>query len=159
MRSADTSPSAKPFASRRQSSSIFRAHEKKLPDNPNLAVCTALVAEDEWLVRMDIVSALEDAGFVVVEAESAEKALLLMDEVEPQVLVTDIRLAGALDGWSLAEEYRRGHPAGGVVYASANVPLAARQVEGSVFFSKPVLMSALVEACRASCGPQDKRPR
>ncbi|NYF33669.1 response regulator [Sphingopyxis sp. JAI108] len=159
MRSADTSPSAKPFALLRQSSSISRTHEKKLPDNPTPAACTALVAEDEWLVRMDIVSALEDAGFVVVEAESAEHALLLMGEVQAQVLVTDIRLAGALDGWSLAEEYRRGHPAGGVVYASANVPLADRQVDDSVFFSKPVLMSALVEACLGLCGDQDKRPR
>lgn len=130
-----------------------------MPDNPTSAACTALVAEDEWLVRMDIVSALEDAGLVVVEAESAEDALLLMSEVPPQVLVTDIRLAGALDGWSLAEAYRQDHPAGGVVYASANVPLADRQVEGSVFFSKPVLMSALVEACLGLCGDQDSRLR
>ncbi|MBB6425346.1 response regulator [Sphingopyxis sp. JAI128] len=129
-----------------------------MPDNFTSAACTALVAEDEWLVRMDIVSALETAGFVVVEAESAEQALLLMAEVQPQVLVTDIRLAGALDGWSLAEDYRRDHPAGGVVYASANVPLADRQVEGSIFFSKPVLMSALVEACLGLCGDQDGRP-
>lgn len=115
----------------------------------------ALVAEDEWLVRIDIVEALEEAGFEVREAESAEDALLLIAEVRPQVLVTDIRLAGEVDGWGLAEEYRRSHPGGGVVYASANVPLASRQVDGSFFFSKPVLMSALVEACIGLCNGQN----
>ncbi len=129
-----------------------------MPDNQTSRVCTALVTEDEWLVRIDIVEALEEAGFAVREAESAEDALLMMAEVQPQVLVTDIRLAGALDGWSLAEEYRRSHPAGGVVYASANVPLADRQVDGSFFFSKPVLMSALVEACVGLCDGQDPQP-
>ncbi|WP_077146799.1 response regulator [Sphingopyxis sp. KK2] len=122
------------------------------------ARCTALVAEDEWLVRIDIVEALETAGFTVREAESAEHALLLIAEALPQVLVTDIRLGGALDGWSLAEEYRRGHPAGGVVYASANVPLTTRQVDGSFFFSKPVLMTALVDACLGLCTDQNQTP-
>lgn len=135
-----------------------RASETILPKDQSPTSCTALVAEDEWLVRIDIVEALEEAGFMVREAESAEDALLIMAEVQPHVLVTDIRLAGALDGWSLAEAYRRAHPAGGVVYASANVPLTDRQVDGSFFFSKPVLMSALVETCLGLCGGQDGRP-
>jgi len=120
--------------------------------------CTAIVAEDEWLMRIDIVEALEEAGFDVREVESAEDALLLIGEDPPHILVTDIRLAGALDGWSLAEAYRTRHPGGGVVYASANVPLADRQVDGSFFFSKPVLMSALVDACLGLCAGQDDRP-
>lgn len=118
----------------------------------------ALVVEDEWLVRLDIVESLERAGFEVREAESAEDALLLIAELRPHVLVTDIRLAGTLDGWALAEEYRRSHPGGGVVYASANVALTSRQVDGSFFFSKPVLMSALVEACRGLCNEQIDPP-
>lgn len=158
MRSAETN--LRP-AHRRASASVqtdSRASESNLLNNSTSAVCTALVAEDEWLVRIDIVEALEEAGFAVREAESAEDALLIMAGVEPHVLITDIRLAGALDGWSLAEEYRRYHPAGGVVYASANVPLAGRQVDGSFFFSKPVLMSALVDACLGLCNGQDRRP-
>ncbi len=120
--------------------------------------CTAIVAEDEWLMRIDIVEALEEAGFEVREVESAEDALLLIGEELPHILVTDIRLAGTLDGWSLAEAYRTAHPGGGVIYASANVPLADRQVGGSFFFSKPVLMSALVDACLGLCAGQHDRP-
>ena len=126
--------------------------------NPSPAPpCTAIVAEDEWLVRIDIVEALEEAGFQVREVESAEDALLLIGEERPHILVTDIRLAGALDGWSLADAYRSLHPRGGVVYASANVPLADRQVDGSFFFSKPVQMSALVDACLGLCAGEDNR--
>ena len=136
---------------------LLKTSENILAKEASTASCTVLVAEDEWLVRLEIVGALEDAGFAVREAESAEDALLILIELQPEVLVTDIRLAGALDGWALAEAYRRGHPAGGVIYASANVPLAERQVEGSFFFSKPVLMSALVETCRGLCKCPDQR--
>lgn len=136
---------------------LLKTSENILAKEASTANCTVLVAEDEWLVRLEIVAALEDAGFTVREAESAEDALLILTELQPEVLVTDIRLAGALDGWTLAEAYRRSHPAGGVIYASANVPLAERQVEGSFFFSKPVLMSALVETCRSLCESSDRR--
>ena len=134
------------------------AKDISVPNPSPAPPCTAIVAEDEWLVRIDIVEALEAAGFAVREVETAEDALLLIGEERPHILVTDIRLAGALDGWSLAEAYRAAHPGGGVVYASANVPLADRQVDGSFFFSKPVLMSALVDACLGLCAGQDGRP-
>ena len=41
---------------------------------PPPPLCTAIVAEDEWLVRIDIVEALEAAGFAVREVETAEDA-------------------------------------------------------------------------------------
>jgi len=155
MRSAETA--MRPAEAERSlpSDQFAKVTDISAPTTPSPASCMALVAEDEWLVRIDIVEALEEAGFEVREAESAEDALLLIAEVRPQVLVTDIRLAGPLDGWALAEEYRRSHPGGGVVYASANVPLTSRQVDGSFFFSKPVLMSALVDACLGLCNGQN----
>lgn len=104
-------------------------------------------------MRLDLVEALEEAGARVEEAETGEDALERMAGAPPQILVTDIRLAGEMDGWDLAEAYRAQYPGGGVIYASANIPLGARQVEGSVFFAKPVSMSALVDACRAICSP------
>jgi CheY-like chemotaxis protein len=51
-----------------------------------------LVAEDEELVRLVIVEALEDAGFEVIEAEHAEAALsvLQIHAARVHVLFTDI---------------------------------------------------------------------
>src|SRR5215218_5326868 len=65
-----------------------------------------LVVEDEWLVRELIVGELLDAGFDVVEAESGEAALARYHEHNPDVLFTDIRLPGQIDGWDVAERCR-----------------------------------------------------
>jgi hypothetical protein len=57
-----------------------------------------LVAEDEDLVRLVIVEALEDAGFEVLEAEHAEAALgvLQIHAARVHVLFTDIHMPGAM---------------------------------------------------------------
>ena len=114
--------------------------------------CAVLVVEDEWLVLMDLVDALEGAGFDVTQAGAGEDALVALEnDGSIEILVTDIRLAGDMTGWDLAEAYRARRPDGGVVYASANAPLRERQVEGSTFYSKPAPMSELVESCRQLC--------
>src|SRR3954467_911674 len=63
-----------------------------------------LVVEDEWLVRELIVAELLEAGFDVVEAESGEAALARYHN--PDVLFTDVRLPGRIDGWDVAERCR-----------------------------------------------------
>lgn len=114
--------------------------------------CAVLVVEDEWLVLMDLVDALERAGFAVTQASAGEEALVALEnDGSIEILVTDIRLAGDMTGWDLAEAYRKQRPNGGVVYASANAPLRERQVAGSTFYSKPAPMSDLVESCRQLC--------
>lgn len=114
--------------------------------------CVALVVEDEWLLRLDLVDALEESGLFVIEAEAAEDAMdsfAAGDRID--VLVTDIRLAGDMSGWDLAEAFRQWSPAGGVVYASANVALPDRQVEGSLFFTKPVSANEIARQCLRLC--------
>lgn len=56
---------------------------------------TALVVDDEDLVRSSTADMLEDLGYVVVEAASAEEALrLLEDGLVPDLLVTDHLMSG-----------------------------------------------------------------
>jgi response regulator NasT len=62
-----------------------------------------VVAEDEALIRMDIVEVLTEAGFVVVgEATDGEKAIELARELQPDLVVMDITMP-KLDGLSAAE--------------------------------------------------------
>jgi AmiR/NasT family two-component response regulator len=64
---------------------------------------TVVVAEDESLIRMDIVETLRDNGFEVVgEAPDGEKAIALAREHHPSVVVMDVKMPG-LDGISAAE--------------------------------------------------------
>ncbi len=108
-----------------------------------------LLVEDEWLVSDVVARELEDAGFGVIETATGEAALAaLRDHPSVDLLLTDIRLPGGLDGWTLAEEARRLRPDLPVIYATGYSAVAPRRVPGSLFFTKPYRTAALVEAIR-----------
>jgi AmiR/NasT family two-component response regulator len=63
-----------------------------------------LVAEDETLIRMDLVEMLGEAGYnVVAEASNGEEAIKLAKEVKPDLAILDVKMP-VLDGISAAEE-------------------------------------------------------
>jgi response regulator NasT len=62
-----------------------------------------VVAEDETLIRLDIVESLTEAGFDVVgEAANGEQAIALATELEPDVVVMDVKMP-VMDGITAAE--------------------------------------------------------
>jgi CheY-like chemotaxis protein len=66
-----------------------------------------------------IVDHLRDAGWNVIEAESGEDALTCLDNGEEiDVVFTDIRLKGNLNGWDVGEASRRSVADLPVIYAS-----------------------------------------
>ena len=80
------------------------------------AAGTVLIVEDEALVRMVAVQALEDAGLEVVEASSGAEALELLDGgLRADLLVTDVGLPG-MNGRQLAEAVRQRRPDLGVLF-------------------------------------------
>ncbi len=65
---------------------------------------TVLVAEDESLIRMDIVETLTDFGFeVVAQAADGLEAVELAKTMHPDLIVMDIKMPN-LDGISAAEQ-------------------------------------------------------
>lgn len=107
---------------------------------------TVIIVEDEWLVRMELVAAFEDEGYAIVECASAEDAIVSLREQGDAIdlLITDIRLTGALTGWDIASEARAIWPDIAVIYVSANPPAAEREVAGSVFIDKPALVDRVI---------------
>jgi response regulator NasT len=68
-----------------------------------------IVAEDESLIRIDIVEMLRDNGFDVVgEAADGEKAVALAEELRPDLVVMDVKMP-LLDGISAAEILTKRH--------------------------------------------------
>lgn len=80
----------------------------------------ALVVEDDADARDLAVALLEETDLDVVTCESAEAALAVLETRGDDVamLFTDVRLAGAMDGLSLADAATRRWPSVRVVVTS-----------------------------------------
>jgi CheY-like chemotaxis protein len=109
-----------------------------------------LVVEDEWFLRTYIADFLRDNGCTVFEAASGEEALSLINGKDQKldVLFTDIRLGGELNGWDVAERFRAHHPNMRVLYTSGQCIQPRRDIADSAFFDKPYLPEAILAACK-----------
>lgn len=117
-----------------------------------------LLVEDELLVQDLLQSALEDAGFEVACAESAEAAINLLQRRPGEFVgvVTDINLGSGRTGWDVGRAARRADLRLTLVYMSGG---AAHEWAGegepdSMILAKPFAPGQLVSARRPtrSCG-------
>jgi CheY-like chemotaxis protein len=96
---------------------------------------TVLLVEDDALIRMNTAEMLQDSGFIVVEAGSAEDARAALQTMAVDFLVTDLNLPGA-SGTELAAEARALRPSTMIVFATGD-PSSVRDQSGSVVLAKP----------------------
>lgn len=54
-----------------------------------------LLAEDEVSIAITLGDALEEAGHEVFPADDTDKALTILEEIEPDLVITDVRMPGA----------------------------------------------------------------
>jgi PAS domain S-box-containing protein len=111
---------------------------------------TALVVEDEPLVRHLTARALEGDGFRVVTADSGEDALgLVRAGLVPDVVVTDVVMP-RMNGPELSVAIHALHPGLPVLFMSGYLgdDMMARRVlpEGAAFLQKPFTPEELVQA-------------
>lgn len=71
---------------------------------------TVLLAEDDVLIRMPVAEFLRGCGYRVLEAKSADEAILLIedDTFAPEVVVSSVEIAG--DGFGIAKWIRNNKP-------------------------------------------------
>lgn len=118
---------------------------KSSVDKTNVVV---LLADDDAFLRDLVGAKLRTCGYDVTEAGSGDEALPLLQSRGFHVLVTDISMPGALDGWLLADRARGIQPDIAVVYVSSGQHDAACGVSGSLYLRKPVHLDDLVTAVR-----------
>ena len=109
-----------------------------------------LVVEDEFLIRLTLVEALSDEGFEVLEADTGDAALSILQSDGPiSLLLTDIQLPGSLNGNSLVTKARESLPDLPVIFMTGRLDSAddARRSERDVFISKPY---TLVDICQVA---------
>jgi CheY-like chemotaxis protein len=125
---------------------------------PQPLTARILVVEDEVLIRAFIAEELRLAGFSVIEAGRAEEALTYINAGEQVDLVfSDIRMPGSLNGLQLAEILRDRYPDIPVILTSGNAP---RRRVGIVeaFVPKPYDVTqtiALISAILAQRSPSE----
>ncbi len=72
--------------------------EETSPDTHEPGAVRVVVAEDEAIIRLDLVETLREEGFhVVADTGRGDEAVKLVDEHRPDVVILDIKMPG-LDG-------------------------------------------------------------
>ena len=78
-----------------------------------------LVVEDESLIRAIVAESLYEAGFEVIEAESGDQALGILDLIGyVDLLLTDMQMPGRADGNQVATRAKQIFPGLPVIYAT-----------------------------------------
>ncbi|GAA2008289.1 ANTAR domain-containing response regulator [Brevibacterium samyangense] len=108
-----------------------------------------VVAEDEAVIRLDIVEMLREVGFDVVgEAADGESAIRLAEELRPDLVVMDIKMP-VLDGISAAERIARARIAPVVLltaFSQKELVERARDAGAMAYVVKPFTSADLVPA-------------
>lgn len=111
----------------------------------------ALVVEDDPDARDLAVALLEETELTVVTCESAEAALAVLETrgTDVAMLFTDVRLAGSMDGLSLADAATRRWPGVRVVVTSGYGD-EGRLPDHATYMDKPWrALDVLIQADRA----------
>jgi len=118
---------------------------------------TILVVEDEFFIRMSAAAALQDEGFLVLEARNSADALVVLSQhSETSIMMTDVRMPGSMDGLALIAQVHIDHPEICSIVVSGNASAQqARNAGASGFVAKPYLVKTMVQAvndCAAALG-------
>ena len=111
----------------------------------------ALVVEDDALQRETIVTLLEGSEMDVIQCESGEAAELVLEHVGGclTTLLTDVNLAGTMDGIELAQIAHERFPLLRIIVMSAN-PRVSRLPDGTQFIAKPWSPLELLQQAHAT---------
>ena len=105
-----------------------------------------LVVDDEKSICFTVEAALRNMGHHVQVANSAEVALSTMRQVEPDILLTDLRMDG-MSGLDLLSEVRREFPLVSVVvmtaYATIDTAVSAIKNGAYDYLAKPFTLEQL----------------
>ena len=116
---------------------------------PVSATRRVVVAEDETLIRLDIIEILRGEGYDVVgEADNGEKALDLARELKPDLVLMDVKMP-VMDGISAAEKIVKERIAPVVLltaFSQKELVERARDAGAMAYVVKPFTPADLVPA-------------
>jgi CheY-like chemotaxis protein len=108
-----------------------------------------LIVEDEFFVRFTTAEFLRDEGYEILEAANADDALeIFKSGARVDLLFSDVRMPGSMDGIGLATLVRREWPSVIIILTSGYAPelLSARSVAEDRVIPKPYRQQAVLSA-------------
>ncbi len=116
---------------------------------------TVLVAEDEALIRLDLVELLREEGYDVIgEAGDGEEAIKLARELQPDLVIMDVKMP-KLDGITAAETIAEERIAPIVMltaFSQRDLVERARDAGAMAYIVKPFDASDVVPAIEVALG-------
>jgi DNA-binding NtrC family response regulator len=112
---------------------------------------TILVADDEALARQSLGEALREEGYEVYVAADGTAALKVLDEVEVDLVLSDLKMPGA-DGLAVLTKVREAYPQTMVMlmtaYASVETVVDALRLGAQDYLLKPLLLDDVLHKVR-----------
>ncbi|MGJ5723637.1 ANTAR domain-containing response regulator [Brevibacterium sp. H602] len=125
------------------------SNREESTSDESVPVRRVVVAEDEAVIRLDIVEMLREVGYDVVgEAADGESAIRLAEELRPDLVVMDIKMP-ILDGISAAERIARARIAPVVLltaFSQKELVERARDAGAMAYVVKPFTSADLIPA-------------
>lgn len=119
-----------------------------------------LLVDDEILVRIVMSEELREAGYDVIEVADADEALsILTSSALVDLVLTDLRMPGALSGGDLVGLIRANFPLVKIVVVTGQQPKKKIRDMLDGFLLKPALPSELISRLQTLVAPMaDLRP-
>jgi len=86
--------------------------------NPSLAAVHVLVVDDSPAIRGLLTELLQGAGATVTATDTAERALALLEQSRPDVLLSDLEMPGKDGDWLIRQVRALPHDRGGLTPAA-----------------------------------------
>jgi len=108
-----------------------------------------LLVEDDALVRLVTAGELRDAGLTVIEAASAQEAYeAIIAGLHVDVVFTDVRTEGTLDGYELARMLKAERPSLPVILTSGHLDSSVAALVAP-FLAKPYSVETVIQLIHA----------
>ncbi|HEY1721747.1 MAG TPA: response regulator [Magnetospirillaceae bacterium] len=114
-----------------------------------------LVVEDEVNARTAAAEYLREAGFIVIEAWNGDEAVAIFrSQTHIDVVFSDVRMPGSMDGFTLERWIAEHYPATPVLLTSGVLEIRGNAISdyGRRFMSKPYIFADVEQRIRDLIG-------
>lgn len=109
--------------------------------------CNLLLVEDDALSRRNLIIYLQQSTYNVFQADTGKAALELMSQVNFDVVISDLRLVGGINGIDVLRHHSRMLPGKRRVLLTAfgsDEVRAEAEMLGALYLEKPICMDDLL---------------